>query len=59
VSDLGPKAGISPAENRVAFRKKIYGSIADLQADLDRWIQNYKDLIRDDGASAKRQCKLP
>ena len=28
---------------RVAFRKKIYGSIADLQADLDAWIQSYNE----------------
>jgi transposase InsO family protein len=26
---------------RVAFRKKIYGSIAELQADLDDWIRGY------------------
>ena len=26
---------------RVAFRKKIYGSIAELQADLDAWIRSY------------------
>jgi transposase InsO family protein len=26
---------------RVAFRKKIYGSLAELQADLDAWIQSY------------------
>ena len=25
---------------RIAFRKKIYGSIADLQVDLDRWVQS-------------------
>jgi hypothetical protein len=25
---------------RTAFRKKIYGSIADLQGDLDSWIQS-------------------
>ena len=28
---------------RVAFRKKIYGSIADLQGDLDRWVQSYNE----------------
>jgi hypothetical protein len=28
---------------RVAFRKKIYGSIAELQGDLDRWVQSYKE----------------
>jgi len=26
---------------RVAFRKKIYSGLADLQADLDRWIEEY------------------
>jgi transposase InsO family protein len=26
---------------RVAFRKKVYGSIAELQADLDQWITTY------------------
>jgi hypothetical protein len=25
---------------RVVFRKKIYGSIAELQGDLDTWIQS-------------------
>ena len=24
---------------RIAFRKKIYATIEDLQADLDRWMQ--------------------
>lgn len=28
---------------RVAFRKKIYGSIDELQADLDRWITTYNE----------------
>ena len=28
---------------RVAFRKKIYGSIAELQDDLDSWVQRYND----------------
>jgi hypothetical protein len=28
---------------RVIFRKKIYGSIAELQADLDTWIQSYNE----------------
>jgi Integrase core domain len=27
----------------IAFRKKIYGSIADLQGDLDSWIQSYNE----------------
>ena len=28
---------------RIAFRKKIYGSIADLQVDLDHWVQSYNE----------------
>jgi transposase InsO family protein len=28
---------------RVAFRKKVYGSIAELQADLDRWVETYNE----------------
>jgi transposase InsO family protein len=28
---------------RVAFRKKIYGSIAELQADLDEWVAGYNE----------------
>lgn len=28
---------------RTAFRKKIYGSVAELQADLDEWIKSYNE----------------
>jgi transposase InsO family protein len=28
---------------RVAFRKRIYGSIAELQGDLDQWIRSYNE----------------
>jgi transposase InsO family protein len=28
---------------RVAFRKRIYGSIAELQADLDAWMRSYNE----------------
>jgi len=28
---------------RVAFRKRIYGSIAELQVDLDAWIRSYNE----------------
>jgi transposase InsO family protein len=28
---------------RVAFRKKIYGSIAELQNDLDAWVRSYNE----------------
>ena len=31
------------ASYRIAFRKKIYGSMAHLQADLDRWVQSYNE----------------
>ena len=44
---------------RVAFRKKVYRSIDELQADLDLWMREYmnKGRIKDVGASAKRQCR--
>jgi hypothetical protein len=28
---------------RVAFRKKVYRSIEELQADLDEWMQQYNE----------------
>jgi transposase InsO family protein len=28
---------------RVAFRKRVYASVADLQADLDAWIRSYNE----------------
>jgi len=28
---------------RIAFRKRIYGSIAELQADLDAWVRSYNE----------------
>ena len=28
---------------RVAFRKKIYGSIGELQSDLDDWVKSYNE----------------
>ena len=28
---------------RVAFRKRIYGSVAELQIDLDAWIKSYNE----------------
>ena len=45
---------------RVAFRKKVYGSIDELQADLECGSASYNETrghIRDAGASAKRQCR--
>jgi transposase InsO family protein len=29
--------------DRVAFRKRIYGSIAELQSDLDAWVRSYNE----------------
>ena len=29
---------------RVAFRKKLYRSIAELQADLDQWLRQYNEV---------------
>ena len=37
---------------RVVFRKKIYRSIAELQADLDAWVQSYNE----DRAHQGRWC---
>ena len=44
---------------RVAFRKKVYRSIDELQADLDVWIANTmrRGHIKAAGASAKRRCR--
>ena len=45
---------------RVAFRKKIYRSIDELQADLDdvdQRVQRDSGRIRGAGASAKPRCK--
>jgi hypothetical protein len=39
----GFRKGGSEELYRIAFRKKIYGSIADLQVDLDRWVQSYNE----------------
>ena len=44
---------------RVAFRKKIYRTIDELQADLDAWIAEYNEVRphRAAGASARRRCR--
>src|SRR6187549_3046587 len=44
---------------QVAFRKRIYSSIEQLQADLDAWIVGYNEQrpIRDAGATARPRCK--
>jgi hypothetical protein len=34
---------------RVAFRKKVYSSIEELQADLDEWITSYNAARRHQG----------
>jgi transposase InsO family protein len=44
---------------RIGFRKKLYGSIADLQADLDQWLEefNWTRSHQGAGASAKPRCR--
>ena len=45
---------------RVAFRKKLYRTIAELQSDLDAWIAEYNEqppAIRGAGAMARRRCR--
>ena len=44
---------------RVAFRKKLYRTIAELQSDLDAWIAEYNEQrpIRGAGATARRRCR--
>src|ERR1700738_2534152 len=43
---------------RVAFRKKIYQTIDELQADLDAWIAEYNERRpQADGASARPRCR--
>ena len=39
---LGMKSGIviEPGD-RIAFRKKLYGSIEKLQAELDQWLEEF------------------
>jgi hypothetical protein len=32
-----------PARTRVAFRKKLYATIDDLQADLDAWMREFNE----------------
>ena len=44
---------------RIAFRKKIYDTIEDLQADLDSWMPSTTRCghTRANGATAKRRCR--
>ena len=42
---------------RVAFRKKVYCSLAELQVDLDCWIKEYNEARPHQGASANRRCR--
>ena len=32
------------SSNRIAFRKKLYRTIAELQADLDEWLRQYNEV---------------
>jgi transposase InsO family protein len=46
---------------RIAFRRKVYRSVEELQVDLDSWIAGYnseRPLSKDAGASAKRRSRL-
>jgi len=50
ISDLprlwSPRAGAFSVLNefyRIAFRKKLYASIGELQDDLDLWIKSYNE----------------
>jgi transposase InsO family protein len=40
---------------RVAFRKKVYGSLAELQADLDAWLREYNESRPHQGRVVLRQ----
>jgi Integrase core domain len=40
---------------RVAFRKKVYRSIEELQADLDSWITEYNEARPHQGTLVLRQ----
>ena len=40
---------------RVAFRKRIYGSIAELQGDLDVWVRSYNEEQASPGPMVLRQ----
>ena len=44
---------------RVAFRKKIYQTLEELQADLDTWMQAYNEQRshQADGVMERRQCR--
>jgi Integrase core domain len=44
---------------RVAFRRKIYSSIQELQRDLDLWLREYMKSVftRGVGVTARPQCK--
>ena len=43
---------------RIAFRKKLYGTIEDLQADLDLWMREFNQgPIRASGVSERPPCR--
>jgi hypothetical protein len=39
---------------RIAFRKKIYATISELQKDLDVWMTEYNEASVDSGAKRNR-----
>ena len=39
---------------RVAFRKKVYRSLDELQADLDVWVREYNELVKRSGFGVRR-----
>jgi len=41
---------------RVAFRKKLYSTIEQLQRDLDAWLAESSAHIKDAGASVRPRC---
>ena len=44
IDDLEVGKGVVPPESGVAFRKKLYQSLEELQADLDAWLREYNEV---------------
>jgi transposase InsO family protein len=42
---------------RIAFRKKLYGSIEELQADLDQWFEEFNRSRPHQERWCKRRCR--
>jgi transposase InsO family protein len=42
--------------NRVAFPKKVYRSIDDLQTDLDAWVRDYNEASVNGGQKQSRSA---